>query len=121
MNNKLYVGNLSWNTTNDTLAQAFAKAGNVKSAQVVIDNMTGKSRGFGFVEMESEAEAQTAIEMFNGKDLDGREIIVNVAKPREDTPRTGGFGGSRGGSRGGFGGGSRDNNRSGGGFRRNSY
>lgn len=123
MNNKLYVGGLAWATTDDGLAQAFSSAGNVTSAKVITDRMSGRSRGFGFVEMASEEEAQKAIEMFHGKDLDGRVLTVNVAKPMEDRPAGNsrgfdrgprdfsnsnrGFGGGRGGfqSRGGFGGG----------------
>ena len=114
MATKLYVGGLSYNTTQDSLTQAFAQAGNVKEASVVTDKMTGRSRGFGFVEMDTEEAAQAAIELWNGKELDGRTITVNEARPREERPAggrggfgggRGGFGGGRGGDRGGFGGG----------------
>ncbi|MEZ5308502.1 MAG: RNA-binding protein [Pyrinomonadaceae bacterium] len=101
MSNKLYVGNLSFHLTSDDLHQYFAQAGNVESARVIEDRDTGRSRGFGFVEMASAAEAKAAIEQFNGQDLDGRNIVVNEAKPRED--RGGGGGGGR--NRGGYGGG----------------
>ena len=105
MATKLYVGGLSYNTTQDSLTQAFAQAGNVKEASVVTDKMTGRSRGFGFVEMDTEEAAQAAIELWNGKELDGRTITVNEARPREERPAggRGGFGG--GGGRGGYGGG----------------
>jgi RNA recognition motif-containing protein len=105
MAKKLYVGGLSYNTTEATLKDAFAQAGTVESAVIIIDKMTNRSKGFGFVEMSTEEEAQKAIEMFNGKDLDGRNVTVNEAKPMEPrAPRTGGFGG---GNKGGFGGGNR--------------
>ncbi len=103
MAKKLYVGGLSYSTTEDTLRNEFSKAGNVDSAAVITDKMTGRSKGFGFVEMSSEDEARKAIEMFNGKELDGRKVTVNEARPMEARPpRQGGF--DRG-SRGGFGGG----------------
>lgn len=83
MNSKrLYVGNLSFTTTNDSLRAAFSKAGNVVTADVVMDRQTNRSRGFGFVEMETEDEAKKAIEMYNGKDLDGRTVRVNIAQPK---------------------------------------
>jgi len=100
--NKLYVGNLSYNIRDDDLNQAFAQYGSVNSAKVMMDRDTGRSKGFGFVEMGSDAEAQAAINAMNGVPLDGRAIVVNEARPREERP--GGFGGG-GGSRGGFGGG----------------
>jgi len=106
MAKKLYVGGLSYDTTQDKLKEMFAEAGTVESATVIMDRTSGRSKGFGFVEMSSEAEAQKAIEMFNGKELDGRSITVNEARPQEPR-REGGFGG-RGGGRGGFGGGRRD-------------
>lgn len=111
MAKKLYVGGLSYDTTEDGLRDLFAQAGSVDSVAVIMDRMSGRSKGFGFVEMSTEAEAQSAIEMFNGKELDGRSITVNEARPQEDRPRTGGgFGGQRRGfdnnRRGGFGGGS---------------
>lgn len=101
MATKLYIGNLSYSTTDASMKDAFSKAGSVVSATVIMDKMTGRSRGFGFVEMASEEEAQSAIEMFDGKDLDGRAIKVNVARPMEErAPRSGGFGGNRfGGNR----------------------
>lgn len=110
MAKKLYVGGLSYNTTQDSLKDAFAQAGNVESATVVIDKISGRSRGFGFVEMATDEEAENAIKMLNGKDLDGRTITVNEARPQEErSNRSGGF--NRGGGRrtggGGFGGGSR--------------
>lgn len=86
MAKKLYVGNLSYSTTNDSLKAAFEKAGSVVSASVLMDKMTGRSRGFGFVEME-DADAEKAIAMFDGKDLDGRNVKVNEARPMEDRPR----------------------------------
>lgn len=105
MAKKLYVGGLSYDTTEETLKDLFAQAGTVESAVIITDKMSGRSKGFGFVEMSTEEEAQKAIEMFNGKELDGRTVTVNEARPMEDRPRTGGFnrgGGDRG--RGGFGG-----------------
>ena len=106
MAKKLYVGGLSYNTTEATLKDTFAQAGTVETAVIIIDKMTNRSKGFGFVEMSTEEEAKKAIEMFNGKELDGRNLTVNEAKPMEPrAPRTGG--GFGGGSRGGFGGGNR--------------
>jgi len=106
MAKKLYVGGLSYNTTEATLRSTFEQAGTVESAVIIIDKMTNRSKGFGFVEMSTDEEAQKAIEMFNGKELDGRSLTVNEAKPMEPrAPRTGG--GFGGGSRGGFGGGNR--------------
>jgi RNA recognition motif-containing protein len=102
--NKLYVGNLSYNIRDDDLNQAFAQYGSVSSAKVMMDRDTGRSKGFGFVEMGSDAEAQAAINAMNGVPLDGRAIVVNEARPREERP--GGFGGGGGRSGGGgFGGG----------------
>ena len=107
MGNKLYVGNLSYNVRDEDLQQAFAQYGSVSSAKVMMDRDTGRSKGFGFVEMGSDAEAQAAINGMNGQALDGRAIVVNEARPREERP--GGFGGGGGGSSrsggGGFGGG----------------
>src|SRR3989338_9283675 len=106
MANKLYVGSLSYNTTDDQLKQHFSQAGNVTSATVITDKMSGRSKGFGFVEMATDEEAAKAVEMFNGQELDGRQIVVNEARPMQPrAPRTGGFGGCGGGGRGGFGGG----------------
>ncbi len=82
---KLYVGGLSWNTTDESLGAAFAQAGNVISAVVIKDKYSGRSKGFGFVEME-EAEANAAVEMWNGKELDGRTVTVNEARPMTDRP-----------------------------------
>ncbi len=100
MSTKLYVGNLSFRVSSDDLFEHFAQAGAVESANVVQDRETGRSRGFGFVEMASEDEATAAIAQFNGSDYDGRNLVVNEARPREE----GGGGGSRGGG-GGYGGG----------------
>ena len=98
MANKLFVGSLSYNTTDDSLAAAFAQYGTVTSAQVIMDRDSGRSKGFAFVEMEDDAAAQEAIKGLDGKELDGRSINVNVAKPREDRPqRSGGAGGGNGG------------------------
>jgi RNA recognition motif-containing protein len=104
MGNKLYVGNLAYSVRDDDLQQAFAQFGTVTSAKVMMDRDTGRSKGFGFVEMGSDAEAQSAINGMNGQALDGRALVVNEARPREERP--GGFGGGGGGGRsGGFGGG----------------
>jgi len=81
MSNKLYVGSLSYDTTEDGLKELFAEAGKVESAAVITDKFSGRSKGFGFVEMATEEEAKKAVEMFNGKELDGRTIIVDEAKP----------------------------------------
>lgn len=99
MGNKLYVGNLSFRVTSEDLQEHFATAGSVQSANVVHDRETGRSRGFGFVEMGSDDEASAAIAQFNGTEYDGRNMVVNEARPREDRPRGGGYGGSRGGDR----------------------
>lgn len=96
MSNKLYVGNLSFRVTSEDLQEHFATAGVVESANVVMDRETGRSRGFGFVEMASEEEANTAIAQFNGQEYDGRNIVVNEAKPREDRGGRGNFGGGGG-------------------------
>jgi RNA recognition motif-containing protein len=102
MGNKLYVGNLAYSVRDESLHQAFSQFGAVTSAKVMMDRETGRSKGFGFVEMGSDAEAQAAINGMNGQALEGRAIVVNEARPREERP--GGFGGG-GGGRGGFGGG----------------
>lgn len=92
MAKKLYVGGLSYSTTEDTLKDLFSQAGATDSVSIIMDKMTGRSKGFGFVEMSSDEDAQKAIEMFNGKELDGRKITVNEARPMEARPpRTGGF------------------------------
>lgn len=83
MTNKLYVGNLDYNVTGDQLGQSFAQAGTVTSAVVITDRQSGRSKGFGFVEMSNEEEAKKAIEMFNGKDLQGRAMVVNEARPQK--------------------------------------
>ena len=105
MSMKLYVGNLSFQTSSDDLQQLFAQAGTVESASVVEDRETGRSRGFGFVEMSSAEEGAKAIEQFNGKEVNGRSLNVNEAKPREDRGGGGGGRGGGGGGRGGYGGG----------------
>ncbi len=99
MAKKLYVGGLAWATTDEALKDAFSAAGKVESATVIMDKMSGRSKGFGFVEMSTEEEAQKAIEMMNGKELDGRKVTVNEARPMEARPprREGGGYGSRGG------------------------
>ena len=108
MGRKLYVGNLAYGVTDGDLEQLFAAHGTVQSAQVIMDRDTGRSKGFGFVEMGSDQEAQAAIAAMNGKEVDGRALTVNEAKPKEDR--------GGGGSRGGFGGGG--GSRGGGGGRR---
>ena len=108
MSTKLYVGNISFNTTNQDLNDMFGEVGTVESANVVEDRETGRSRGFGFVEMASKADAENAIAQLNGKEVDGRALKVNEAKPREERG---------GGGRGGYGGGGgRGGNRGGGGY-----
>jgi len=84
LNNKLYVGNLDYGVTSDKLGELFGQAGTVQSAAVITDKYSGRSKGFGFVEMSSEEEAKKAIEMFNDKELEGRKMIVNVARPRTE-------------------------------------
>jgi len=101
MAKKLYVGNLPFSTTSDDLLQMFQPHGEVTSAQVITDKYTGKSRGFGFVEMPGDSEAEAAINALNGQDIGGRALTVNEAKPRGDGGGRGGYGGGRGGSRGG--------------------
>jgi len=106
MGNKLYVGNLPYTVRDEDLQQAFGAFGSVNSAKVMMERDTGRSKGFGFVEMGSDAEAQAAIEGMNGQSLGGRSLVVNEARPMEARPpRTGGFGGPRGGGGGGYGGG----------------
>src|SRR3954462_10177037 len=118
MSMKLYVGNLAFQTSSDDLQQLFAQAGTVESVSIVEDRETGRSRGFGFIEMSSKEEGNAAIAQFNGKEMNGRNLTVNEAKPREN--RGGGGGGGRGGfggggGRGGFGGGRGGNSGGGGG------
>ena len=104
MGNKLYVGNLPYTVRDEDLQQAFGAYGNVSSAKVMMERDTGRSKGFGFVEMGSDAEAQAAINGMNGQPLSGRSVVVNEARPMEPRPpRTGGYGGGGGG--GGYGGG----------------
>lgn len=114
MGTKLYVGNLSFRVTSEDLQEHFGSAGVVNSANIVMDRETGRSRGFGFVEMASDDEATNAIAQFNGQDYDGRNMVVNEARPREDNRGGGGGyggggrrggGGDRGSDRGGYGGG----------------
>jgi RNA recognition motif-containing protein len=113
---KLYVGGIPYRTTEDELRTAFEEAGTVVSASIISDRMTGRSRGFGFVEMASEAEGQAAIDRWDGKEMDGRELSVSNARPQGDRPQgdrpprdgqgggsRGGYGGGNGGSRGGYG------------------
>ncbi len=121
---KLYVGNLSFKTNTQDLEQLFAQVGTVESANIIEDRETGRSRGFGFVEMSSKEEGERAIEEFNGKEVDGRELKVNEAKPQESR---GGGGGGRGGygggggGRGGYGGGGGGYGGGGGGGRRDDF
>ena len=119
MSKKLYVGNLAFQTTSNDLQQLFGQAGTVESASVIEDRDTGRSKGFAFVEMSTEEEAATAIDQFNGKELAGRMLKVNEARPREN--RSGGGGGGRGfGGGGNRGGGGYGGNRGGGGGGRRS-
>ena len=106
MSNKLFVGNLSFNTTENDLQDAFAAHGTVVETNLMTDRVTGRPRGFGFITMSSPEEAQKAIEAMNGKSVDGRALTVNVAKPREERPAGGGGGGRR--EYGGGGGGGRN-------------
>lgn len=117
MSTKLYVGNLAFGTTSEKLQELFAQAGTVQSANVVEDRETGRSRGFAFVEMSTKDEAAAAIDQFNGKEVDGRALKVNEAKPRESRGGGGGGRGFGGGGGGGFRGGNRSGSSSGGGYR----
>lgn len=128
MAKKLYVGNLSYDTKDSDLQQMFEAFGTVQSAQIVMDRDTGRSKGFGFVEMSSDQEAQAAINGLNGKEAGGRALTVNEARPREDRGGgrsggggRGGYGGGGGGGRGGYGGGGGGGGRSGGGRDRGGY
>ncbi len=113
MGNKLYVGNLPYSVRDEDLQQSFSEFGSVTSAKVMMERDTGRSKGFGFVEMGSDAEAQAAINGMNGQSMGGRSVVVNEARPMEARPpRSGGFGGGSGGGFGGGGGGGR----SGGGY-----
>jgi cold-inducible RNA-binding protein len=113
MDTKLYIGNLPYSTTDDELRNLFSQAGTVTSATVIMERETGRSKGFAFVEMSNQSEAEKAIQMFNGYSLGNRELRVNIARPREERA-PGGFGGGRSGfgGGGGRGGPSRDRNRS---------
>jgi cold-inducible RNA-binding protein len=117
MDIKLYVGNLSYNTAEDALRTLFSQAGAVTSVDLIKDRMTGSSKGFAFVQMSSQAEADNAIRMFNGYTLDNREIKVSIARPREESG-PGGFGGERRGGGYGQSSGNRGERRGGGGQRR---
>ena len=108
MSTRLYVGNLNFRTTSDELREIFSQAGEVENASVVEDRDTGRSRGFGFVEMATAEGAAAAIEQFNGKELGGRALTVNEARPRVERGGYGGGGGGRGGYGGGGGGGGRE-------------
>ncbi len=114
MGNKLYVGNLAYSVRDESLQESFSQFGTVTSAKVMMDRDTGRSKGFGFVEMGSDAEAQAAINGMNGQALEGRAIVVNEARPREERP--GGFGGGGGGRSGGGGFGGGGGRSGGGGF-----
>ena len=116
MENKLYVGNLPYSVSDDSLQRELSEFGGVLSAKVMMDRDTGRSKGFAFAEMASAAEAQAAIRGLSGKSIDGRALVVNLARPKEDRPSGGGYGGGGGGGYGGGGGG-------GGGYRggRSSY
>ena len=104
MGQKLYVGNLSYDMTDSDLSNLFSAHGSVRSAQVIMDRDTGRSKGFGFVEMESDEQAQAAIAALSGKEVNGRALTVNVARPREERGGGRGFGGGGGGGRREFGG-----------------
>ncbi|MFH1608630.1 MAG: RNA-binding protein [Patescibacteria group bacterium] len=109
MATKLYVGGLPYTTQDEALKEHFAQAGSVTSAVIIMDKMSGRSKGFGFVEMSTEEEATKAVEMFNGQEFEGRKLTVNEARPMEERPqRTGGFGGGNGGYGGGNRGGRRE-------------
>jgi hypothetical protein len=114
MGNKLYVGNLPYQVRDSDLEQAFGQFGQVTSAKVMMERETGRSKGFGFVEMGSDAEAQAAISGMNGQPMGGRSIVVNEARPMENRPR--GFGGAGGGGGGGYGGGGGGGRSGGGGY-----
>ncbi|MCL4394602.1 MAG: RNA-binding protein [Chloroflexi bacterium] len=106
MESKLYVGNLSYNINEEQLRQLFSQAGEIKEISLIVDRDTRRPKGFGFVEMTTQADAEKAIQMFNDYELDGRKLIVNMARPREERGAGGGRGGyGGGGGRGGYGGG----------------
>ena len=108
MESKLYVGNLSYDTSEGDLEAMFGQAGVVKSVQIIKDRDSGRSKGFGFIEMSSQEEAEKAISMFNGREVSGRALTVNMARPKEERSSGGGYGGGSGG----YGGGGGDRNRS---------
>ena len=112
----IYVGNLSYNTTNELLQEAFSRFGEVSNAHVIRDRETGRSRGFGFVEMPNDAEARQAIAQLNGGNVDGRKITANEARPREERPAGGGGGYGGGGGGGSYGGGGGGRSGGGGGY-----
>ena len=114
MGNKLYVGNLTFSSTEDSLREAFGQCGSVTDVMIALDRQTGRSRGFGFITFSNDEEAAAAVEKFHGTDMEGRTIQVNEARPREDRPSGGGGGGYRGG---GGGGGYRCGGGGGGGYR----
>ncbi len=122
---KLYVGGIPYRSTEDDIRAAFSEAGEVVSVSIIMDRMTGRSRGFGFVEMADEAQAQAAIDRWDGKELDGRMLSVSMARPQGDRPagdrpqRSGGFGGGNRG--GGYGGGNSYGNNDRGGYSNNGY
>ena len=117
MGNKLYVGNLPFSSTEDSLREAFGQCGSVTDVMIALDRQTGRSRGFGFITFSNDEEAAAAVEKFHGTDMEGRTIQVNEARPREDRPSGGGGGGYRGGGGGGGGGGYRGGGGGGGGYR----
>ena len=123
MGNKLYVGNLPYTVRDEDLQQAFSQFGDVSSAKVMMERDTGRSKGFGFVEMGNDADAQAAIKGMNGQNMGGRDLVVNEARPMEPrAPRTGGYGGGGGGGGyGGGGGGGRSGGYGGGGGRSGGY
>ena len=124
MGNRLYVGNLSYDTTSSDLEQLFGEHGTVQSAEVISDRDTGRSKGFAFVQMGNDEEAKAAISALHEKEVGGRNLTVNEAKPREERPRSGGgggYGGGGGGGYGGGGGGGRGRSGGGGGGGRKSY
>lgn len=123
MATKLFIGSLAWATTDESLSALFSQVGTVTSARVITDRATGRSKGFGFVEMSTDEEAQKAVAELNGKDLDGRAIVVNEARPmepRDNTRSGGGFGGGRPSGGSSYGGG-RDNRGGGSSYGRSSY
>ena len=122
MGKKLYVGNLSYGIDSSALQELFGAHGTVESAEIIADRETGRSKGFGFVQMGSDEEAAAAIAALHGQQYEGRALTVNEAKPREDRPRSGGFGGGGGGGgRSGGGGGGRGGYGGGGGGRRDRF